>query len=355
MRIAVFGSWEQRRQFDHPIKRERAEFDAACQQIGAQIAIHGHRILASSYSPKSAEYQVIQGALDAVRQGHAHGIIAELLTSRTANSTFDRDIGQFPHNLTYGHVVADQSELTHLFSVQRAHQVVIIGGGHSTYNAGVAALIAGKKIVPVGAFGGAAEKLLGTLSGLQTALTTKTLDPLFYGQLRNPWSERQVEIVVRALAFDAFPRIMLIHGRSADVGQLDDFLVTNLNIPKPIIMRDVFGKGMPLPNKLEQLTSTIDGAIILATPDDRGAALISPDGAVAPEDAVIYNPRARQNVWLEAGICWSAIGLKRMLILRRGDVEIPSDMVGIEHYQYTTAPGERVKEIRQFIEALKRA
>ncbi|HEX8996759.1 MAG TPA: TIR domain-containing protein [Ktedonobacterales bacterium] len=355
MRIAVVGSWEQRRSFDFPIKRELSEFTTACRQIGAQIAMHGHRILASSYSPKSAEYQVIQGALDAVRQGQAYGVVAELLTSKTSNSTFDKDIGQFPRHLTYSHIVADQSELSHLYSVQLAHRVVIVGGGQSTYNAGVAALIAGKTIVPVGAFGGAAEKLLGTLTGLQTALTAKTLDPLLFGQLRNPWSERQLNIVVRALDFDAFPRIMLVHGRSPDVALLDEFLVTNLNLPKPIIMRDVFGNGMPLPNKLQQLTSTIDGAIILATPDDRGAALISPDGAAAPEDAVIYSPRARQNVWLEAGICWSALGLDKMLILRRGEVEIPSDMVGIEHYQYTTTPGERAKEIGQFIEVIKRA
>lgn len=355
MRVAVFGSWELHNGFDYPLKGDRGAFESACRQIGFQIALHGHRVLASSYEPTSAEYQAIQGALDAVKQKQAQGVVGELLRSRVSDGPFDKDIRLFPYNLAYSHAIADRADLAHLFSVQLGHRVMVIGGGRGSYNAGVAALIAGKRIVPVGAFGGAAEKLLGSLAGLQTALATKPADPVIHGQLRNPWSERLLGVVVTALEFDKFPKIMLVHGRGLDITLLDDFLINNLNLPKPVIMRDVFGRSTAIPSKLQQLTLAVDGAIIIATPDDYGAALLAPNGSQLSPNVISYRFRARQNVWLEAGIFWSSIGLDRMMILRKGDIEIPSDLVGIETYHYESTPLERSSEIAQYIQVIKEA
>ena len=47
-----------------------------------------------------------------------------------------------------------------------------------------------------------------------------------------------------------------------------------------------------------------------------------------------YTLRARENVWLEIAWFWGRLGRDRVLILREGEANIPSDWMGVEYAKY---------------------
>lgn len=60
-------------------------------------------------------------------------------------------------------------------------------------------------------------------------------------------------------------------------------------------------------------------AVVLLTPDDVGRGITEED----------LKPRARQNVLLELGYFIGYLGRGKVCALKRGDVELPSDYVGV--------------------------
>ena len=76
-----------------------------------------------------------------------------------------------------------------------------------------------------------------------------------------------------------------------------------------------------------------DFGIVLMTPDDFGYA--KKDGDKKLE------PRARQNVILEAGMLLASLTRVHMAIVVKGHLEMPSDLQGIIHLAYN----DHVKEI----------
>jgi predicted nucleotide-binding protein len=97
-----------------------------------------------------------------------------------------------------------------------------------------------------------------------------------------------------------------------------------------------------LPEKWENLASDVDAAIAIATPDEKGGQRTEP-----PSD---YRPRARQNVWLEVGWFWGRLGRDKIMLLRKGNVDLPSDLQGLEYHSYREAPpGDARDHVREFI------
>lgn len=69
----------------------------------------------------------------------------------------------------------------------------------------------------------------------------------------------------------------------------------------------------------------------------------------AKADAATSRPRARQNVVLELGYFVGRLGRDRVLALKRGDVEVPSDFNGVVYTDYDAAGHwkfELVKELK---------
>jgi predicted nucleotide-binding protein len=111
-------------------------------------------------------------------------------------------------------------------------------------------------------------------------------------------------------------------------------------------MAQEFTAGQTLPEKFEALASEADAAIALATPDDLASIASETD---------VKRLRARQNVWVEVGWFWGRLGRNRVLLLVRGNVEIPSDLDGIEYQRYKRSVLESKGVIRRFLlEASKR-
>jgi predicted nucleotide-binding protein len=137
------------------------------------------------------------------------------------------------------------------------------------------------------------------------------------------------------------PNVLLIYGRGTDWLRVKDWLRDRARVGEIVVMQQEFGAGRTLPERFEQLAAQVDVAIAVATPDDVGG--------LSGSDASAYRKRARQNVWLEVGWFWGRLGRDRIFVLSRGEIEAPSDLSGIEFYQYDEDPTERAEKLRDFL------
>lgn len=117
------------------------------------------------------------------------------------------------------------------------------------------------------------------------------------------------------------PRIFLVHGHDHDLLKSVSKLITNdFKLPTPVILRDQASSALTLIEKFERDVLQADLVIAMLTPDDE---VVYSDGRRAH--------RARQNVIFEIGFFMGKLGRHkgRIVILHRGQVELPSDIHGI--------------------------
>ncbi|WP_373781493.1 TIR domain-containing protein, partial [Glaesserella sp.] len=117
---------------------------------------------------------------------------------------------------------------------------------------------------------------------------------------------------------------------------------------EPFVLQNTSGGGLTIIEALEkeigQNPTDVMFGIVLLTPDDMGYVKNS-----KPENA---EPRARQNVVLEMGMLLSSIGRRRVAILKKGHLEVPSDASGILYISFN----EHVKEtVPKLVERLNEA
>ena len=84
--------------------------------------------------------------------------------------------------------------------------------------------------------------------------------------------------------------------------------------------------------------------VILLTPDDYGYAQTKTEAD--------RQPRARQNVILEMGMVMASLGRERMLVLKKGALEMPSDAAGIQYHEFNTHVREVVTKLVQRLQQL---
>ena len=87
------------------------------------------------------------------------------------------------------------------------------------------------------------------------------------------------------------------------------------------MLREQPSRGKTIIEKFEEFASRIDCVFVLLTPDDSGISLSTDDD----------KRRARQNVVFELGFFYAQMGRKtgRVIALRKGPIELPSDIQGI--------------------------
>ena len=113
--------------------------------------------------------------------------------------------------------------------------------------------------------------------------------------------------------------IFIVYGQHEAAKHAVARFVERLNI-EPIILDEQPNKGQTIIDKFEGSANETGFAIVLLTPDDVGA----PKGKKNE-----LNPRARQNVILELGYFLGKLGRKRVCVLYKEGVELPSDIHGI--------------------------
>ena len=129
--------------------------------------------------------------------------------------------------------------------------------------------------------------------------------------------------------------IFIVHGHDSDARDQLELALHRLGL-KPFILMNSSGGGRTIIEALEGQIGrdfTSDFGIVLMTPDDFGYAKKDGDKKV--------EPRARQNVLLEAGMLLASLTRSRMAIVVKGHLEMPSDLQGIIHHAYN----DHVKEI----------
>jgi len=118
------------------------------------------------------------------------------------------------------------------------------------------------------------------------------------------------------------PRTFIVHGHDESMlRDLKDYLQNTLKWPEPVILREQRNGGKSIIEKFEENAGPIDWVFVLLSPDDK-----------------VFDPktnderrRARQNVIFELGFFYGLLGRYegRVIVLKKGDVEIPSDIHGV--------------------------
>lgn len=132
-------------------------------------------------------------------------------------------------------------------------------------------------------------------------------------------------------------KVFIVHGQNeAKKLELKDFLA-KLALD-PVILHQQNDLGKTIIEKFEYYASQCTFAVVLLTPDDQAA----------PANSSIEGKwRARQNVIMELGWFMAKLGRERVLILHQGQLEIPSDILGVVYAPFSgsvTEAGETIRE-----------
>jgi len=129
--------------------------------------------------------------------------------------------------------------------------------------------------------------------------------------------------------------VFIVYGHNlAARDQLE--LILHRMAVEPIVLGNLAAAGDTIIEKLEKYLGehgNVGFGCVLLTPDDEG------HKAGKPEEKKY---RARQNVVLELGMVLARLGRRRVAILHKQSVELPSDIAGLLYIPFT----ERVEEVK---------
>ena len=135
--------------------------------------------------------------------------------------------------------------------------------------------------------------------------------------------------------------VFIVHGHdeNAKLAMVNFVRTFDLN---PIILDEKANEGQTIIEKFEAHAGEAGYAIVLLTPDDVGA---------RKDDKEDSNPRARQNVILELGYFLGVLGRKRVCVLHKEGVELPSDIHGILYVSMDNNDGWKFKLAKEMKQA----
>lgn len=134
--------------------------------------------------------------------------------------------------------------------------------------------------------------------------------------------------------------VFIVHGHDKSAKLEVARVVESLSL-KPIILHEQVNKGKTIIEKFENNASNACFAIVLMTPDDVGYTKGHEGEAKG---------RARQNVILELGYFYGALGREYVVVLHKGEIEIPTDFLGIVYIKMDSLGKwkyDLVKEMRE--------
>ncbi len=123
-------------------------------------------------------------------------------------------------------------------------------------------------------------------------------------------------------------KVFIVHGHDDAALQVLARFLEKLGL-NAIILKEEPDQGRTIIEKFEAWASEVGFAVILLTPDDLGGVANASD----------HRARARQNVIFELGFFSGKLGRGHVCLLRKGDVEIPSDLFGVIYTEMDAADG----------------
>lgn len=127
--------------------------------------------------------------------------------------------------------------------------------------------------------------------------------------------------------------VFIVHGHDENTKIHVARFIEKLGL-QAIILHEQPNQGRTIIEKFEDHAANSGFAVILLTPDDIAAPKDHPDSK---------KMRARQNVILELGYFCCALGRKNVCVLHKGEIEIPSDYLGIVYINLDDNDGWRLK------------
>jgi predicted nucleotide-binding protein len=134
-------------------------------------------------------------------------------------------------------------------------------------------------------------------------------------------------------------KIFVVHGHDREARDQLELVLMRLGL-QPFILQDSDGQSKTIIEALEQnIYREAAFGIVLLTPDDFGYSKLSGETE--------KQPRARQNVILEMGMVMAALSREKMVILKKGALEMPSDAAGILYIEFNDHVRETVPKLAQ--------
>jgi predicted nucleotide-binding protein len=131
-------------------------------------------------------------------------------------------------------------------------------------------------------------------------------------------------------------RVFIVYGHDTEVREQLELILRRMKL-EPLVLQNLPSGGQTIIEKLES-SSDVTFACVLLTPDDCGYPKDAPERA---------RPRARQNVVLDLGMFLAKLGRRRVAILHKGDIELPSDINGLLYIPFK----DRVDEVKERVGA----
>ena len=134
------------------------------------------------------------------------------------------------------------------------------------------------------------------------------------------------------------PEVFVVHGQDNAAREEVARFIAKAGL-KPIILHEQASGGRTVIEKLEHY-SNVGFAVVLLTPDDLGS--------LAGEEP---KRRARQNVIAELFYFIGKLGRERVCALKKGELEIPSDIGGVVYASMDDAGAWKQSLLRELEEA----
>jgi predicted nucleotide-binding protein len=122
-------------------------------------------------------------------------------------------------------------------------------------------------------------------------------------------------------------KVFVVHGHDAEARESVARFLDRLGL-ESVILHEQPNRGRTIIEKVETYRE-VGFAVILLTPDDVGRSVT----------AKKLEARARQNVLLELGFFLAALGRENVCALRRGNVVIPTDFLGVVWTDFDSSGG----------------
>jgi predicted nucleotide-binding protein len=127
-------------------------------------------------------------------------------------------------------------------------------------------------------------------------------------------------------------KVFVVHGHDQAALQSVARFLEKLGL-EAIILNEQPDQGRTIIEKFEDCADDVGFAVVLMTPDDVAGPVAAPQSVT----------RARPNVIFELGYFAGKLGRGRACLLRKGAVEIPSDLYGVIYTEMDDGNGWKIK------------
>lgn len=144
--------------------------------------------------------------------------------------------------------------------------------------------------------------------------------------------------LLRAVQKELNRRVFIVHGHDGEARETVSHYIERLNL-KSVVLHEQPGAGRTIIEKFED-HADVSFAVALLTPDDVGGLRDLRD---RPQELKL---RARQNVIFELGYFIGRLGRRKVSVLYKEGVELPSDYQGVQYISLDSGGGWKLELAR---------